>query len=245
MRGCMRCLNVFRKILGFIFTSILGNIRCKFYLKLLVDMVRPLRFGSVPFPFMQDSKEFVMAITGPNWECNLMPPPWSALLNSCHQNMEIMTVLPLSKWYCSGEMSCSKESHQAFLRRKKRERVCLRTGSRKTVVVVVFLQLFLLKKVRLCPTEGGFWTVGGKDLPNKVSTIAPVLEDFLQGAHDESQMDFDPQSCVLCDFSFGPHLTKKWPVGSVPVSGLDQQLGIAGKDPLCSHYHLVLALPSR
>lgn len=93
----MTCLNVFRKILGFIFTGIFGYIRCKFYLKLLVDMVRPLRFGSVPFPFMQDSKEFVKAITGPNWECNPVPPPWSPLLNSFSQNMEIMTVLPQSK----------------------------------------------------------------------------------------------------------------------------------------------------
>lgn len=150
MRGCMRCLNVFRKILGFIFTGILGNIRCKFYLKFLVDMVRPLRFGSVPFPFMQDSKEFVKAITGPNLECNPVPPPWSLLLNSCSQNTERMTVLPQSKWYCSGEMSCSKESHQAFLRRKKRERVCLRTGSRETVVVV-FLQLFFAEESQALP----------------------------------------------------------------------------------------------
>ena len=46
-------------------------------------------------------------------------------------------------------------------------------------------------------------------------------------------------------FSFRPHLLKKYPVGSVPVSGLEQQPGLPGKDPLCSHYHLVLALPSR
>lgn len=46
-------------------------------------------------------------------------------------------------------------------------------------------------------------------------------------------------------FSFGPHLLKKYTVGSVPVSGLEQQPGLPGKDPLCSLYHLVLALPSR
>lgn len=37
------------------------------------------------------------------------------------------------------------------MRRKKRERVCLRTGSREMVVVVVFLQLFFAKGSQALP----------------------------------------------------------------------------------------------
>lgn len=56
MGGCMRLFNVFGEILGFIFIGTLGNIQwtcCKFYLKFLAGMVRPLTFASVPFPFTQ------------------------------------------------------------------------------------------------------------------------------------------------------------------------------------------------